>query len=93
MRLRHLECRSARVKSDAVTTRRDFIRMTALGLGAGLGAGMARLAPAAALAADGLLDDIARRLTEGCRKVDPDSTDKMLELAHAADVVEGEIKK
>ena len=38
------------------------------------------------------LDDISRRLTESCRKVDPDSTDKMLEQAHAADVVEGEIK-
>jgi len=41
----------------------------------------------------GDLDDIARRLTEGCRRVDPDSTDKMLEMAHAADVVEGEGKK
>jgi len=36
------------------------------------------------------LDAIARVLTEACRKVDPASTDKMLEMAKAADVVEGE---
>lgn len=34
--------------------------------------------------------DIAGRLTASCRKVDPDSTQKMMEQAFAADVVEGE---
>jgi superfamily II DNA/RNA helicase len=34
--------------------------------------------------------DIADRLTESCRAVDPTSTDEAIELAHAADVVEGE---
>src|SRR5207302_7437 len=33
---------------------------------------------------------IADRLTESCRAVDPASTDEAIELAHAADVVEGE---
>lgn len=36
------------------------------------------------------LRDIADRLTESCRAVDPTSTDEAIELAHAADVVEGE---
>lgn len=44
-----------------MTTRRDFIRMTALGLGAGLGATVAGPTVAAATTADGLLDDIQRR--------------------------------
>jgi hypothetical protein len=34
--------------------------------------------------------DIADRLTASCREVDPASTDEIVELAHAADVVEGE---
>jgi hypothetical protein len=58
MRLRHLECRSAQVKSNAVTTRRDFIGMTALGLGASLAW------PALAAARprdDAFLDDVQRR--------------------------------
>jgi superfamily II DNA/RNA helicase len=36
------------------------------------------------------LRDIADRLTESCRAVDPTSTDEAIERAHAADVVEGE---
>ncbi|MGH7128387.1 MAG: DEAD/DEAH box helicase, partial [Planctomycetaceae bacterium] len=36
------------------------------------------------------LREIAARLTETCREVDPESTDKAIESAHAADVVEGE---
>jgi superfamily II DNA/RNA helicase len=36
------------------------------------------------------LKDIADQLTASCRAVDPTSTDEMIELAHAADVVEGE---
>jgi hypothetical protein len=36
------------------------------------------------------LRDIADRVTESCRAVDPASTDEMIEKAHAADVVEGE---
>jgi superfamily II DNA/RNA helicase len=36
------------------------------------------------------LRDIADQLTASCREVDPTSTDEMIELAHAADVVEGE---
>jgi len=36
------------------------------------------------------LRDIADRLTETCREVDPTSTDEIIEQAHAADVVEGE---
>jgi hypothetical protein len=36
------------------------------------------------------LRDISERLTAACRAVDPTSTDEMIELAHAADVVEGE---
>jgi superfamily II DNA/RNA helicase len=38
----------------------------------------------------GEMRDIADRLTESCRAVDPTSTDEAIELAHAADVVEGE---
>lgn len=38
----------------------------------------------------GWLDDLAGRLTESCRKVDPTSTDEIIQLAHAGDVVEGE---
>ncbi len=34
--------------------------------------------------------ELADRLTESCRAVDPTSTDEAIELAHAADVVEGE---
>jgi superfamily II DNA/RNA helicase len=37
------------------------------------------------------LREIADRLTESCRVVDPTSTDEAIELAHAADVVEGEV--
>jgi superfamily II DNA/RNA helicase len=36
------------------------------------------------------LRDIADRLTESCRAVDPASTDETIEKAHAADIVEGE---
>jgi superfamily II DNA/RNA helicase len=36
------------------------------------------------------LRDVVERLTASCRAVDPTSTDEMIELAHAADVVEGE---
>jgi hypothetical protein len=36
------------------------------------------------------LRDLADRLTASCREVDPASTDEVIELAHAADVVEGE---
>jgi hypothetical protein len=36
------------------------------------------------------LRDLADRLTASCRAVDPTSTDEVIELAHAADVVEGE---
>jgi superfamily II DNA/RNA helicase len=36
------------------------------------------------------LREIAERLTASCREVDPASTDETIELAHAADVVEGE---
>jgi superfamily II DNA/RNA helicase len=36
------------------------------------------------------LAEIAQRLTASCRTVDPASTEEMIELAHAADVVEGE---
>jgi superfamily II DNA/RNA helicase len=38
------------------------------------------------------LRDISDRLTASCRAVDPTSTDEMIELAHAADVVEGEVQ-
>jgi superfamily II DNA/RNA helicase len=34
--------------------------------------------------------DLSDRLTASCRAVDPTSTDEIIELAHAADVVEGE---
>jgi hypothetical protein len=33
----------------------------------------------------------ADRLTESCRAVDPASTDEVIQQAHAADVVEGEV--
>jgi hypothetical protein len=36
------------------------------------------------------LKDIADRLTETCRQVDPTSTEETIKKAHAADVVEGE---
>src|SRR5262249_60750100 len=36
------------------------------------------------------LRDIAEQLTASCREVDPQSTDEVIEMAHAADVVEGE---
>jgi hypothetical protein len=36
------------------------------------------------------LAEIAQGLTASCRAVDPASTEEMIELAHAADVVEGE---
>jgi superfamily II DNA/RNA helicase len=45
-------------------------------------------APAADWQAE--LREIGDRLTESCRAVDPNSTDEMIEHAHAADVVEGE---
>jgi superfamily II DNA/RNA helicase len=35
--------------------------------------------------------EIADRLTESCRAVDPASTDEVIQQAHAADVVEGEV--
>jgi superfamily II DNA/RNA helicase len=38
----------------------------------------------------GDLRDLIERLTASCREVDPASTDEMIQLAHAADVVEGE---
>jgi superfamily II DNA/RNA helicase len=38
------------------------------------------------------LRELADRLTESCRTVDPASTEEVIELAHAADVVEGEAK-
>jgi superfamily II DNA/RNA helicase len=34
--------------------------------------------------------DLAEQLTSGCREVDPTSTEEVMVLAHAADVVEGE---
>jgi superfamily II DNA/RNA helicase len=37
------------------------------------------------------LRELVERLTESCRAVDPASTDEVIELAHAADVVEGEV--
>jgi superfamily II DNA/RNA helicase len=37
-----------------------------------------------------VLRDLAERLTASCRAIDPTSTDEAIELAHAADVVEGE---
>jgi superfamily II DNA/RNA helicase len=36
------------------------------------------------------LREISDRLTQSCREVDPASTEEVIELAHAADVVEGE---
>ncbi len=36
------------------------------------------------------LRDFSSKLTESCRAVDPNSTDDMIQQAHAADVVEGE---
>jgi superfamily II DNA/RNA helicase len=36
------------------------------------------------------LRELAEQLTASCRAVDPDSTDEVIEQAHAADVVEGE---
>lgn len=36
------------------------------------------------------LRDLAGQLTESCRKIDPESTDKMIEEAQAADIVAGE---
>src|SRR5262249_39496584 len=36
------------------------------------------------------LRDIADQLTTSCRQVDPSSTDEIIQMAHAADVVEGE---
>jgi superfamily II DNA/RNA helicase len=38
----------------------------------------------------GDLRDLSERLTASCREVDPASTDEMIQLARAADVVEGE---
>src|SRR5262249_27011321 len=35
------------------------------------------------------LRDVSERLTASCRAVDPTSTDEVIQLAHAADVVEG----
>src|SRR5262249_39832657 len=37
------------------------------------------------------LRGLADQLTASCREVDPTSTDQMIELAHGADVVEGEV--
>jgi hypothetical protein len=39
------------------------------------------------------LRELADQLTASCRAVDPTSTDEMIQLAHAADVVEGEAPK
>jgi hypothetical protein len=36
------------------------------------------------------LRDLADQLTASCRAVDPASTDEVIQMAHAADVVEGE---
>src|SRR5262249_58065889 len=36
------------------------------------------------------LRDLSDRLTASCRAVDPASTDEVIQMAHAADVVEGE---
>jgi superfamily II DNA/RNA helicase len=36
------------------------------------------------------LRDLAERLTASCREIDPSSTDETIEMAHAADVIEGE---
>ncbi|MAG94028.1 MAG: helicase, partial [Planctomycetaceae bacterium] len=36
------------------------------------------------------LRDLGDRLTAACREIDPESTEKMIEAAHAMDVVEGE---
>jgi hypothetical protein len=41
----------------------------------------------------GWLRDLEARLTAACRKVDPTSTDQIIQSAHAADVVEGETAK
>jgi hypothetical protein len=41
----------------------------------------------------GWLRDVEIRLTASCRKVDPTSTDQMIQSAHAADLVEGESGK
>jgi superfamily II DNA/RNA helicase len=38
------------------------------------------------------LGSLVEQLTTSCRVVDPTSTDEVIELAHAADVVEGEVK-
>ncbi len=38
----------------------------------------------------GDLRDLSERLTASCRAIDPTSTDEIIQLAHAADVVEGE---
>ncbi len=52
----------------------------------------AQVTPADVSAADWRAEmrDIADRLTESCRAVDPTSTDEMIEQAHASDVIEGE---
>jgi superfamily II DNA/RNA helicase len=42
---------------------------------------------------NGWLRDLEARLTAACRKVDPTSTDQIIQTAHAADVVEGETAK
>jgi hypothetical protein len=36
------------------------------------------------------LRELGEQLTASCRAIDPTSTDEVIELAHAADVVEGE---
>jgi hypothetical protein len=36
------------------------------------------------------LRDLSEHLTASCRVIDPTSTDEMIQLAHAADVIEGE---
>ena len=41
----------------------------------------------------GELNSLAESLTASCRAIDPTSTDQLIELAHAADVVEGEAAK
>ena len=37
------------------------------------------------------LRELSEQLTVSCRAVDPTSTDEVIEMAHAADVVEGEV--
>jgi hypothetical protein len=73
------------VKQEGIVFR-HFLRLILL-----LGE-MAQVCPPETNLADWQADlrDIADQLTASCRAVDPTSTDEVIELAHAADVVEGE---